>query len=430
MAFIESQSDYIFFLYGLIFIILGGIALIQNFIGQSRIDWAWLGAFGLLHGAHEWLGILVAAFPSSVLTQSSAALAGLASFAALFEFARTNATRLSSPAALVVDPVTPVRRTLRHWPPFALIALGVTLSLSGMPIALAVATHLIALTAGVWSAITLIAEGRQTSEQHQRRWLLLAAASLGAFSVAESLGTVLIGSGLLATTWGAGVPIQIAVLDTAHTVLAALTTLAVWRYIHSGRPPDAAPPSTTEAGATNFHYSLWLTTSLVIILAIGWYATTQLGNNAESAVRDRSKGATDILASHLRDEMARADLMAALLAKSPHILAALEHRNPDQLAAAAAALRQHTAVLESSIAFLMTPNGKVLVSTDPQRQGRDHGEDFGFLPYFHDSSAYGLVGKDLAVEPDLEQRGYYVSHPVTNATGLPIGVAVVKKVLG
>ncbi|HET6719860.1 MAG TPA: diguanylate cyclase, partial [Rhodocyclaceae bacterium] len=184
-----------------------------------------------------------------------------------------------------------------------------------------------------------------------------------------------------------------------------------------------------EAGVSNRRYSLWLASSLIVILAIGWYATEQLGKNAESSVRDRSAGATEILASHLRDEMARTDLMAALLAKSPHVQGGLERRDADSLTAAQTAMRQHTAVLESSIAFLMAPNGNVLVATDEAGAVHRQGENFGFLPYFQDSAAYGLVGKDLAVEPDLEQRGYYVSHPVNNALGQPLGIAVVKKVL-
>ena len=55
------------------------------------------------------------------------------------------------------------------------------------------------------------------------------------------------------------------------------------------------------------------------------------------------------------------------------------------------------------------------------------GKNFGFLPYFQESVNYGLVGRDFAVEPNLKDRGYYVSHPVFSQDRDLLGVAVVKK---
>ena len=414
MSFIESQNDYITFLYGLIFIILGGVALIQKFIGHSRIHWVWLGVFGLLHGLHEWLMVLSAALPEARPISLAVALTGFASFAALIEFARYN-WHLPALAANVESPQKIVHRALRHWPAFGLMLLAPVLLLTTGANGLKIATQSAALVGGLWAALMLAAEGRQTLATDQRRWLLVAAGALGGFCVAESL------SAWLPITSAFGV--SSASIEAAHALFPALTTLAVWRYIQLGRSADG------DAVTNNYQYSLWLVSSLIIVLAIGWYATEQLGRNAETGVRDRSKGATDILASHLRDEMARADLMATLLARSPYVQMALERRDEAAMAAAETAMRQHTAVLESSLAFLMAPNGKVLASTGEAGDGRRQGADFGFLPYFQDSSAYGLVGKDLAVEPDLENRGYYVSHPVNGADGRPLGVAVVKKVL-
>lgn len=426
MAFIQSQTDYITFLYGLIFIILGGIALIQKFIGHSRIKWIWLAIFGVLHGVHEWIDIPEAAFPHVEAIGVLADLVGLASFIALIEFARINWQQREFEHDGAAEPAPHPNLLRRHWPAVGLMLTGGALSAFGLSAVLHGTTHIAALTGGVWAAVTLVVESRHTNDRAQRRWLLLAAASLGAFSLGESVFSMLIRSQLFSLVTTSSVGMQVAVLDATHTLFAALTTLAVWRYIQRSRGFENAA---SEADTSNLRYSLWLAASLLVVLATGWFATDQLGHSAESSVRDRSRGATEILASHLRDEMARTDLMAALLAKSPYVLHALEQRDPTSLANAEAAMRQHTAVLESSIAFLMAPDGNVLAATDDPGQTRRRGESFGFLPYFQDSSAYGLVGKDLAVEPDLEQRGYYVSHPVVDAVGEAAGVAVVKKVL-
>jgi diguanylate cyclase (GGDEF)-like protein len=421
MAFIQSQSDYITFLYGLIFVILGGVALIQKFIGYSRINWAWLGFFGLLHGVYEWIQIFEAAFPAIELIAWASRVVGLASLAALIEFARVN---WRPPEGDAVESGDWWRSTFRHWPVVAFllasyIGLGVTGSVGWL-------IMLSALAGGAWSALMLAMESRAAADRIQGRWLLLGAGSLGAFSLCL---TVMAALKLLSQAALLPVGYQLSALGVAHTLFAVLTTLAVWGYIRRGSILDGSElAGAAESAVAQRRYTLWLSTSLVIVLAIGWYATEKLGQNAADSIRERSRGATGILASHLRDEMARTDLMAALLAKSPHVLSGLEKLDPETLVVAAAAMRQHTAVLENSVAFLMAPNGRVLASTD-EAGPKNQSENFGFLPYFHDSSAYGLVGKDLAVEPDLEQRGYYVSHPVTGNQGRPVGVTVVKKVL-
>ncbi len=54
-----QQLDYIFFVYGLSFLLLamaaGGCAVRRH----SNFPWKWLAGFGLLHGVNEWLDMLV-----------------------------------------------------------------------------------------------------------------------------------------------------------------------------------------------------------------------------------------------------------------------------------------------------------------------------------------------------------------------------------
>ncbi|MCK9372330.1 MAG: GGDEF and EAL domain-containing protein [Sulfuricurvum sp.] len=47
--------DYIFFVYGLAFILLGVVSLILYNEKSSLISWIWLAAFGFLHGLNEWM---------------------------------------------------------------------------------------------------------------------------------------------------------------------------------------------------------------------------------------------------------------------------------------------------------------------------------------------------------------------------------------
>jgi len=87
-GFLIGQLDYIFFLYGLSFLLL---AVMVHNLGHQTSDvmpWRWLAGFGLLHGANEWLDLLALSLgddPPFVLIR----LALMAtSFLCLLEFGR------------------------------------------------------------------------------------------------------------------------------------------------------------------------------------------------------------------------------------------------------------------------------------------------------------------------------------------------------
>ena len=165
---------------------------------------------------------------------------------------------------------------------------------------------------------------------------------------------------------------------------------------------------------------------MLLVVVVGWHGVQILSAGAVASVKTRTQSAAEILSNQIRDEIARADLAANILAKSNTVPAVFtkpgdEHREVKVI------LDQLSSVLESSVAFLMRPDGHVpLASTKAERLA---GSNFGFLPYFQESVAYGLVGKDFAVEPNLVDRGYYVSHPVFAKDKGLVGVAVVKKLL-
>ncbi len=56
--FFKSQMDYIFFFYGLSFILLLPLCHFLNRRSQRFLPWVWLGLFGLAHGLNEWLDLL------------------------------------------------------------------------------------------------------------------------------------------------------------------------------------------------------------------------------------------------------------------------------------------------------------------------------------------------------------------------------------
>ncbi len=86
-AFLEGQLDFIFFFYGLAFVLLGAVSFSIARESQNP-SWAMLGLFGLVHGVGEWLDLaaLVMGDGPAFATVRTAIMAG--SFVFLIEFAR------------------------------------------------------------------------------------------------------------------------------------------------------------------------------------------------------------------------------------------------------------------------------------------------------------------------------------------------------
>ena len=413
MNFLQAQADYISFLYGLAYVILGSVAFIQRFLGGSRIRWFWLAIFGLMHGLHEWADLVASGFPDSRDLWQVEVLLGLSSFLALFLFSRDNAGVRTAKAAFLLLPI------------FLFGAIG-GLVLLDMQSLSTTASRGVAVVAAALASGVILRVRNQVSDRAQRSWLAFCGIVILAYGVGEGFL-----EHVRHDQAGASSLTSVEVALHALQGLLALSMMgAVWGFIHRERQLIGATVGASTGKVVGvWHYTAWLAGSLVAVLGVGWYVTEQLGRSASDSVLQRSRGATEILATHLRDEMARTDLMAALLAQSPFVMSGLKRLDPVSIADAEAAMRQHAAVLESSTAFLMQPNGRVIASTEQDGGSRRVGEHFGFLPFFQDSAAYGLVGKDLAVEPDRAQRGYFVSHPVTWIDGSPVGTAVVKKML-
>src|SRR6266536_1307433 len=86
----ERQLDYVFFFYGLAFVLLAAICASLRKGAMQRSPWLWLGLFGLTHGISEWLDLLALTIAdSSAFATVRLAIVGL-SFGFLLEFARVS----------------------------------------------------------------------------------------------------------------------------------------------------------------------------------------------------------------------------------------------------------------------------------------------------------------------------------------------------
>lgn len=56
--FFIQQLDYIYFIYGLSFIILSGVCFVLSRLQKNKLCWIWLGLFGLIHGLNKFLELV------------------------------------------------------------------------------------------------------------------------------------------------------------------------------------------------------------------------------------------------------------------------------------------------------------------------------------------------------------------------------------
>lgn len=107
LSFFTAQMDYLFFVYGLAFVLLGVVSLILHNEKSSSLAWRWLAAFGFLHGLHEWIDMFKLLSIANQLLEwiGEGMLAG--SFLALLMFGKKRVSRKKFTALLVVIiPVT------------------------------------------------------------------------------------------------------------------------------------------------------------------------------------------------------------------------------------------------------------------------------------------------------------------------------------
>lgn len=94
--------DYIFFLYGLAFILLGVVSLILHKGKPSGIPWIWLSAFGFLHGINEWIDMAKFLVPDHPVMAWIGNILMTLSYLALLGFGRKALPAKTAPYLLIL----------------------------------------------------------------------------------------------------------------------------------------------------------------------------------------------------------------------------------------------------------------------------------------------------------------------------------------
>ncbi|MDO9413668.1 MAG: diguanylate cyclase [Pseudolabrys sp.] len=414
-TFLTSQLDFIFFFYGLAFLLFGAVVSAVSRSPNQTIPWPMLGAFAYIHGACEWfdlIALVVSDNPEFALFRT---VLMTVSFLALFEFARQDAGRIGIPVP-------------GRWIYLPLVAVTVFgWYLAGVTGANIMARYALAFPASTLVCVLFAIHARRAPPA-ERRWLIVASVAFGAYGVAAGLVVPpvqnysfdVINYPLFIEM--TGMPVQL-----IRGLLACLSAFAIWAFWG-----QRLIVNSESALYAKFHKRQFILTlsAMGTVLVLGWFLTEVMGGIYKTHVQNAARADLNLIASRLTGETATTEAMVQVLAGSRAVGELLANSPAANRERVDDLLTLETQASGASEGFILDRNGIVLAAT--ARASADRiatiGRDLSLAPYFR-SAVAGNPGHHYAFDAASRMPHYFVSYPIRNEKGVLLGAGVLKKTL-
>jgi diguanylate cyclase (GGDEF)-like protein len=407
-AFLSAQLDFIFFLYGLAFILLGGVCFAIVSVPGRRSAFAVLGLFAVAHGASEWLdliALLVGDTPAFAVVRT-VLMAG--SFMLLLEFARRQALQLD----------------LKVPGPRLYAALALMLAVSGLLAGLAgglnaanaTARYALGFVSSIATAWVFVRRSRREPAATQRLWLY-AAAAFALYGIAAGLivpAAPFWPANVANYSWFTdltGLPIQL-----VRGLLAGAMTVALWMI---WKHMVAVDVDSVRYTASQRQIVLWTLVATGMIIVLGWSLTEYLGGIYRHGVEAESAGDIKLLTSLLDRETAMLGGMTTAAAGLPSVLPLLTGAGRRETRLAQSALDLEVAASGANSGYIMDKSGTVVASAGDRTS----------VPNGPLESAVLEGGYQFAYDFAAGMPDYHASRPVLDDHGSIVGTAVLTKSL-
>jgi diguanylate cyclase (GGDEF)-like protein len=404
-AFFANQLDFIFFFYGLAFILLGSVCFaIGRGARRGATPWMILGLFGFLHGMSEWLDLLALIVGSSREFTVFRLAFMTTSYVVLLDFARLEAIRLGwkLPGRWIYAPLIVV------------IAIGAWFGdLNG---ANALARYVVGFPAAMATSAVLASHAKGAARA-EKRWIISVALGFALYAIAAGIvvpaaswwpaNTINYGSFAHLT----GMPIQF-----VRGLLACWMAFAIWGFWGQWLMINVASPRYTKFMQKQLVATL---AAMATILVAGWFLTDYLGGIYKTNVHRESSSKLAMVTFHLESETTRVKGMVKALAGARAIRSFVAGEGGS--ADAAAALRLHAEGSGATTGYLLDVSGKVILSIG----GEANVEPASAAPYVRAAMA-GRARAHFAHNLATKKGSYTASYPIRGDQGTVIGVAVLK----
>lgn len=173
----------------------------------------------------------------------------------------------------------------------------------------------------------------------------------------------------------------------------------------------------------------WLIGGLLVVLLllyVGMRTTNYFEIKARETVVNQSRGAATILSSHLKSEINKFETGVTSLARIPAITEVIHAPDQLKLRRAEAILSRYNDALGGNISYLLDEKGLCIASSNSTAADSFVGNSYYFRPYFQEAIK-GNPYRYMSLGITTGIRGLYMSHPLKNDKGEPIGVVTIKK---
>jgi diguanylate cyclase (GGDEF)-like protein len=411
-SFLDNQLDFIFFFYGMAFMLLGATcSAVARGQGGGEV-WAVLGVFGFVHGVGEWLDLTALIVGDTPAFAIARLVVMTASFVLLVEFARLKAIRLGLQLP---------GRWIDALLCFVVALVGAT---EGVNVAGIVARYTIGFGGALGASLALAWSARSFSGA-SRGFALSASAAFAFYAVAAGImvpagpfwpSTVINYGAFDALT---GMPIQL-----VRGLLACWIAFSVWAVWSQRLASDISSPRYTAYLRKQF---IWTLVALGVILLSGWTLTEYLGGIYRQNVQKDAGADIDLLASRLNGETATVEAMVRSLAGSPSVLPLLAGGGRQDFEAGQSVLDLDVEASGAKRGYILN-DSENLVASSGQPVGAS-GLPFHMpAPWFSKSMA-GAPDFQFVYDPGTGKYDYHASYPIRAADRSIVGVAVLVKSL-
>jgi diguanylate cyclase (GGDEF)-like protein len=403
-AFLNTQMDFVFFFYGLAFILFGAVSFAIG-RGERQESWGMLGLFGAVHGASEWLDLIALVVGDVPAFAVSRTVIMAVSYVFLLEFARLEAIRFEwrMPGPWIFVPL------------FGCVILGVILG--GVTVSNVVARYALGFPGAMATSLIFLRHARTLSGADKKLALSLAV-GFGLYAVAAGAitpATPFWPASVLNYPWftrSTGIPIQL-----IRGLLACWMALSIW--LIWGQKLTAAMASQRYTHSIRKQFA-WTLALMATILMSGWMLTQYLGEIYNENVRADSIGDLDLFSSRLDGKTAILDGMAQLVAGEPSVQALVEGAGPS---GGSRVLDLALKISGAERMAILDGTGRVVAATGVA-SSRPEGHAA------HASSFQnGEVERQFAYEAATGRLQYYTNYPIRDASGTIAGAAVINKPL-
>jgi diguanylate cyclase (GGDEF)-like protein len=410
-AFFEAQLDFIFFFYGLAFILFGTVSFAIARVQGREGSWAVIGMFAFAHGGGEWLDLTALIVGDTPLFAAARFLVMTGSFVLLMEFARLNAIQfgLKLPGRWIYLPL------------LAIVALG--WGSSGLYTAVALARYIFGFF-GAMAAAWIFVEHARRFTGLAKRLAIFTAIGFAIYAIAAGVivpAAPFWPASVLNHGWFAeltGMPIQL--LRGTFACALAFSVWVIWGQLL------VAEVSSERYTAYLRRQFIWTVIAMFAILVFGWVLTEFLGGIYRQNVQQEARGDTDLLASRLAGETSTVDGMVRALAGSPSILPLLTGGSRQDERRARSVLDLSVEASGAALGIILDKSATMVASSDRDKAAASNSDHFA--PWFQKAIA-GDAGYHFAFDAAGRVPYYYASYPVRDDNGFIVGVAVLQKSL-